>query len=560
MKNNSIKIKQKLDNIINKLSKDLIEREDTLKLSILCAFAGESIFLLGLPGIAKSLISRKVASIFKDAKNFEILMSKYTAPDEIFGPIDISGLKEGSYKRKINNYLPSANIAFLDEIWKASSSIQNTLLTILNEKIFLNDGIPTPVNLELIIAASNELPERNQGLEALWDRFVIRINVEPIKSNDKFLEMITNQRNLADVKHVTDDEKIALNELDEIRKAARNVEFSKDVLDFILEFRNLIKSYNDEILAKDQYAELLDLVYISDRKWKKIAGILQVSALLNDRQVIDLTDCYLIEHMSWNTAEQQSDIHQMILKAIFRIEFRKILKDFEDKYLLLKQELFELLTNNESKTIVVIKEYNNTAGSYYWFVDDKGTNYFFEKSGIDSIPMQTKEMQEVDWLLDYVTEEEFNKNIVGEHKGLIKFENNEFYLYEDNDESKPKHLLKTEYVEKLEETFVTKTADEQKLYDWKVQVKKAQIILAHSRAKIHEEIQKIMTNDSNIFWSKMTVFERAEQLKYLAELLFKLENAYTDLETIADSTIEGYKLKSISSLIENFDLKPLLEQ
>lgn len=132
--------KNAASNIVNKIAADLVEREEVLKLSFLCAMAGESIFMLGPPGIAKSLVSRKVQSIFKNATSFEVLMNRYSTPDEIFGPIDITELKQGKYLRKTEGYLPDVNIGFLDEIWKASSSIQNALLMIINEKLFINDG------------------------------------------------------------------------------------------------------------------------------------------------------------------------------------------------------------------------------------------------------------------------------------------------------------------------------------------------------------------------------------------------------------------------------------
>ena len=110
------KTRQQVVNVISKVSKNTVEREEVLKLSFLCAMAGESIFMLGPPGIAKSLVSRKVADIFRNSNTFEVLMNRYSTPDEIFGPIDIVQLKQGKYVRKTDGYLPTAEIGFLDEI------------------------------------------------------------------------------------------------------------------------------------------------------------------------------------------------------------------------------------------------------------------------------------------------------------------------------------------------------------------------------------------------------------------------------------------------------------
>ena len=163
---------------IETFEKDVFEKEEVTRLAFLTAIAGESIFLLGRPGVAKSLIARRLKFAFKDANSFEYLMNRFSTPDEIFGPISIKKLKdEDKYERLTDNYLPQAHVAFLDEIWKAGPSIQNALLTIINEKVYRNGEKEVPAKLQALIAASNELPEKEQGLEALWDRFLVRLMV-----------------------------------------------------------------------------------------------------------------------------------------------------------------------------------------------------------------------------------------------------------------------------------------------------------------------------------------------------------------------------------------------
>ena len=124
-------------------------------------------------------------------------MSKFSTPDEVFGPISIKKLKEeDKYERLTEKYLPGANIVFLDEIWKAGPAIQNALLTILNEKIYRNGEEDLRVDIRGIVSASNELPAQNSNLAPIWDRFLIRLEMGNIKKFGNFLDMITSTKDV----------------------------------------------------------------------------------------------------------------------------------------------------------------------------------------------------------------------------------------------------------------------------------------------------------------------------------------------------------------------------
>lgn len=184
-------IRDHIEKLIDCMSDGLYEKRHIMSIALLSAIAGESVFLLGPPGTAKSMVARRLKMVFKEAKAFEYLMSRFSTPDEIFGPVSISKLKnEDKYERLVEGYLPNAEVVFLDEIWKAGPAIQNALLTAINERIFKNGSEIINLPMKALIAASNELPAEDEGLEALWDRFLVRIVSNCITSESTFYKMI----------------------------------------------------------------------------------------------------------------------------------------------------------------------------------------------------------------------------------------------------------------------------------------------------------------------------------------------------------------------------------
>ena len=184
-------IKSRFQALLHFLNEGVWEKGTEIGMGLLAAVAGESVLLLGPPGVAKSMVARRIKSAFCDAQSFEYLMSRFSTPDEIFGPVSINRLKSADiYERNTAGFMPSSDIVFLDEIWKAGPAILNTLLTIINEKTFRNGREEMRVPLKLLIGASNELPAEGEGLEALWDRFLVRLVSGCVKNEDNFYKIL----------------------------------------------------------------------------------------------------------------------------------------------------------------------------------------------------------------------------------------------------------------------------------------------------------------------------------------------------------------------------------
>lgn len=331
---------ERFKQLLGEMNRGIYEKETEISLPLLAALAGESIILLGPPGVAKSMVARQLKTAFRDAQSFEYLMSRFSTPDEIFGPVSIQKLKTSdTYERAMEGYLPTADVVFLDEIWKAGPAIQNTLLTVINEKIFRNGNREMHLPLKLLVAASNELPAKGEGLEALWDRFVIRIESRPIKLEKNFRAMLleshadfsgsTGILGHADFADNADfsDLKITAEEYAEWAEKICKIGVKEEVLDAISAIRKSLRAVN-----VDEAAERRN-IYVSDRRWKNIVRLLRTSAFMQDREEVDICDLLPIYHCLWQEPEERDAIRNIVIRALF--------SPFADKLVEMKNALAE---------------------------------------------------------------------------------------------------------------------------------------------------------------------------------------------------------------------------
>ena len=255
----------------------------------------------------------------------------------------------------MEGYLPTADVVFLDEIWKAGPAIQNTLLTVINEKIFRNGNREMHLPLKLLVAASNELPAKGEGLEALWDRFVIRIESRPIKLEKNFRAMLLDSNEShTDLTDSTDEANVMYKK-SSVKQTPMGVETSERDL-FISENTKKksvrsVKSVCDIRISPEEYAEwavkickigvkeeVLDAIsairkslravnvdeaaerrniYVSDRRWKNIVRLLRTSAFMQDREEVDICDLLPIYHCLWQEPEERDAIRCIVIRALF---------------------------------------------------------------------------------------------------------------------------------------------------------------------------------------------------------------------------------------------------
>jgi MoxR-like ATPase len=295
-------IQDKIRELTDSLNEGLVGRETEIKLGLLAIFSRENLILIGPPGTAKSEVSRRLSQVINGSEYFEYLLTKFSTPEELFGPLSIKDLKEGIYKRNIQSYIPTSNIAFLDEIFKANSAILNALLTLINERVFHNGAEKVGSPLISLISASNELPIGNSELEALYDRFLFRGYVGYLSASE--LEKLLD----IDIEPFSLDSslKFSLEEIDSIQKSADTVYVSEKIKAKLLkvraEFKDLFKENTDENL--------------SDRRFLKLLKCLKISAYTNGRQEVDISDLMLLRHCLWSNPDNRKNVSDIINKVV----------------------------------------------------------------------------------------------------------------------------------------------------------------------------------------------------------------------------------------------------
>ena len=316
----------KMSQIFVEMNNLFVERDELIKLMELAIVTGTNLLMLGPPGTAKSAITYELCGRIENANYFQWMLNKTSDPSEILGPFSVKEMENDKFMRITTGKLPEAHIAFMDEVFKSNAPTLNALLTIMNEHIFYNDGKPVEVPLISMFGASNEPPE-DESLDAMYDRFIFRMNVQYIHDAANKKRMHSNYvDNRAGLLNLVNKTTITLAEVQALQAAAKAVKVPKDIIN---KFIRLISDLDRQA------------VHISDRRQNECFKVMQGSAVLAGRNNVTLDDFKSLIYVLWEKEEHIPLIESSILKMV---------NPYDDRFKELKENFNQVKTDIESIT------------------------------------------------------------------------------------------------------------------------------------------------------------------------------------------------------------------
>ena len=277
----------------------VLERNEEIHTAMLALIGKQHHFTLGVPGIAKSLLVDQLVKRISDAKYFDLLLMKHSQPDEVFGGPNVKKLaEEGIFERVTTGMLPEADIAMLDEIFKANAAILNACLRAMNERKFNKGTEVIEIPLHTVFAASNELADTEE-LAALWDRLHFRHHSSPLQETTNFVKMISS--NIPDHPEAL----ISIADIKAAAQAASLVIIPEEVLEATVTLKEQLLSQNIEV---------------SDRRWREAMKAIRSEAFYNGHEVAEINDMRPLMHFLWNNPDHIKIVRRLVLELANPLE------------------------------------------------------------------------------------------------------------------------------------------------------------------------------------------------------------------------------------------------
>lgn len=280
--------------VLEPMKRAFVGKDEIIDLLGISLVGGENLFILGPPGTAKSALVHQLSARM-EGRTFDYLLTRFTEPNELFGPFDIRKLRDGELQTNTEGMLPEASLVFLDELLNANSAILNSLLVALNERVFRRGKETRPLAALMFVGASNHLPE-DDALNALFDRFLLRVHCANVPE-ERLTDVLTAGWKLAGTR--VEKSTLHFDALRSVLPALHQVELAA------------VRQPFTELVRRIRHAG----IPVSDRRAVRLQRVIAASALLSGRMEARLSDLWVVRHI-WDAEEQQEVLAGLVEQAI----------------------------------------------------------------------------------------------------------------------------------------------------------------------------------------------------------------------------------------------------
>ncbi len=505
-------LKFKTRKIINEISKNQVNNENIAKLSILSAFIKKPFYIYSGSKKLDKYIFHCITNIFSDGKPFHIDIDDKTTIDDVLGPVDEKSISEGKYLRKIIGFLTASDTCLLSNALDGNKYLKNVILDFMLQSTYMNNGSLVHLDVPLKVMTGKFNRPTDETSKHIWNavflKYFINSTSDAVDVQRGSIEDVLNYE-----LNLLDEEKYRLDDIEFVRGLVNNIDFDEVSKEFISLLKEKISNFNDAKSITKKYG--IDQISNNKQIWNDIDYLLRISAILNGRTIVDITDCFVIEHILWNQPIHANVVSKFINEVSSNFEY-----GFYSQYQLTKEKYNgfikfikeNVLLDLDYEKIVDKKVFINNLGKYYFFSsDDYAHSFFININDIDMINGSVGLINTLSLSIKIYSKEDFVNNKYNEKRLFLNYDGSDYFIYKNNDVNQEKIKIFPDLIE----------VDSNKV----------------SSIRVSDELMGEINN-----WMKSIVFDLHHDIKELSDLLQKDFSQLTKVNIfICDRKMDFYK-------------------
>lgn len=517
-------LKVKTKKIIKEISRNHINNENITKLSILSAFIKKPFYIYSGSKKLDKYIFDSINNIFSDSKPFEILVDKSTTIDDILGPIDENAIREGKYIRKIIGFLTSSDVCLISNGLSGDRFVKNVLLDFFVQGTYMNDGTLVHLDVPLKIMTGDFNRPIDEVSKHIWNSIFIKYFINTTSDARDAQKGISAEENMNYHINLRDEEKFKLEDIDFVNTLSTYVTLDEPSQIFITMLKEKVSTFNESRKNSKQHG--IDQILNSKGIWKDIDKVLKISAILNGRLEVDITDCFIVEHILWNQPIHSNVVAKFIndLTSNFEYGFYSQYDLTKEKYLGFSNYIkSEIMKDLDFKKEVEEKIFINDNSKYYLFSPEEDmSSFFIDIKDVEMIKNTSSVVGSIDLSIKILSKEKFVLNQEATERLFINFDGKNYFIFKNNNTNNERIKINPDLVE----------------------------IQSNKIDKI--EIDKELMPDINN-WMKSLIFDLHYDIRELSKLLDQDFSQLTKVNVfICDRKMDFYK-KSIKDTLNKLN-------